>query len=51
MGARDDAYFASVDLAFLRMAASDPERFRIIDASGTQEEVTARLVSALEDLL
>jgi dTMP kinase len=51
MGARDDAYFASVDLAFLRMAASDPERFRIIDASGTEEEVTARLVSALEDLL
>jgi dTMP kinase len=51
MGARDDAYFASVDLAFLRMAASDPERFRIIDASGTEEEVTARLVSALEDLM
>jgi dTMP kinase len=51
MGARDDAYFASVDLAFLRIAASDPERFRIIDASGTEEEVTARLVSALEDLM
>jgi dTMP kinase len=51
MGARDDAYFASVDLAFLRMAASDPERFRIIDASGTQDEVTARLVAAVEDLM
>jgi dTMP kinase len=50
MGARDDAYFASVDLAFLRMATSDPKRFRIVDASGSVEDVTKRLIAALEDL-
>lgn len=51
MGARDDAYFASVDLAFLRMAATDPDRFRIVDASGSEDAVTARLLAALDDLL
>lgn len=50
MGARDDAYFASVDLAFLRMAACDPDRFRIVDASGAIGDVTERLLSAIEDL-
>lgn len=51
MGARDDAYFALVDLAFLRMAASDPARFRIVDAAGSEDAVTARLMAALDDLL
>lgn len=51
MGARDDAYYASVDLAFLRMAASDPARFRILDASGSVADVTVRMIAAIEDLI
>jgi len=50
MGARDDAYFASVDLAFLRMAACDPARFKIVDASGAVEDVTERLLAAIDEL-
>jgi dTMP kinase len=50
MGARDAAYFASVDLAFLRMATSNPDRFRIIDAAGSIEDVTTRLMGALDGL-
>ncbi len=49
MGGRDAAYYASVDLAFLRMAASDPARFAIVDANGKPAAVTARLLAALDD--
>jgi dTMP kinase len=50
MGARDATYYASVDLAFLRMATSDPNRFAIVDANGTAAAVTTRLLAALADL-
>ncbi|MEO7277929.1 MAG: thymidylate kinase, partial [Sphingomicrobium sp.] len=36
---------------FRLVAAEEPERVRIIDASGAQAEVTERLLDALSDLL
>jgi len=51
IGARPEAFHQKVDLAFREIAAAEPERVRIIDASGTREEVTARLLMALQDLL
>lgn len=37
--------------AFLRLAATDPERFRVVDADGDQDEVFSRIRQALEDVL
>ena len=51
IGGRPEGYHQKVDLAFRQIAAEEPERVRIIDASGTPEEVTARLLDAIEDLL
>jgi dTMP kinase len=51
IGARADGYHRAVVTAFDRLAAESPGRFRIVDASGAPEEVTARLLAALEDLL
>ena len=51
IGGRDKAYHQKVDLAFRQIAAEDPGRVRIVDASGRPEEVTQRLLEALRDLL
>ncbi len=51
MGDRDEAYRASVALAFLRLANAHPERMKIIPADGTPEAVEDRLMAALADLL
>jgi dTMP kinase len=50
-GARDGDYHAAINAAFDRLAEEDPGRFRVIDAAGEPEAVTARLLAALEDLL
>ncbi len=50
-GARGADYHQAIADAFTRLAASDPDRYRTIEAAGTSEEVTARLVAALADLL
>jgi dTMP kinase len=50
-GERDATYRESVADAFRALAINEPHRFRVIDASGTPEEVTARLLAALEDLM
>lgn len=50
-GARDAGYHAAINAAFDEIARQDPERFRVIDASGAAEQVTARLLAALDDLL
>lgn len=44
-------YHLKVAARFLDMAAEEPERFRLVSASGSAEEVTARLAAAIEDLL
>jgi len=51
IGGRGAAYHRAVAAAFDRLAAEDPVRFRIVDAGGRPEEVTQRLLAALEDLL
>jgi dTMP kinase len=51
IGSRDADYHAGVAAAFRAIAAEEPERVRIVDASGTPDEVTARMFDALQDLL
>ena len=51
IGARPPSYHAAVDAGFREMAAREPQRVRLIDASGPAETVTARLLYALGDLL
>ena len=51
IGSRPPSYHAAVDAGFKAMAENEPERVRLIDASGTPETVTARLLYALGDLL
>jgi dTMP kinase len=51
IGGREAAFHRGVSEAFGRLAEEEPERFRVIDAGGTAEEVTARLLAALGDLL
>ncbi len=49
--AKSPAYHRAVIAAFAALAEQDPARYRRIDAGGDPEEVTARLLAALEDLL
>lgn len=51
IGGRDDAYHAAVAASFDAIAVQEPARFRRIEAVGTPDEVTARLIDALADLL
>lgn len=51
IGGRPEGYHQKVDLAFRQVAMEEPKRVRIIDASGSPQEVTARLLEALADLL
>ena len=51
MGAKPAAYFERVADRFRAMAQDDPDRFRIIPATGAPEAVLARLLASLSDLL
>ena len=51
IGGRSDDYHRQVDGAFRSLAADEPQRVRLIDASGSREEVTQRLIDAIRDLL
>jgi len=51
IGGRPDDYHRKVEAAFHIIAAEEPERVRLIDASGAADEVTKRLVEAIQDLL
>ena len=51
IGGRPENYHQKVDLAFRQVASEEPERVRVIDASGGPEEVTHRLLDAIADLL
>jgi dTMP kinase len=51
IGGRSDDYHRKVDAAFHIIAAEEPDRVKMIDASGTPEQVTQRLLDALQDLL
>ena len=51
IGGRAEDFHQRVELAFRTIAAEEPGRVRLIDASGTEGEVTLRLLDALADLL
>lgn len=51
IGGRPEGYHQKVDLAFRQIAAEEPQRVRIVDASGEPDEVTRRLLEAIADLL
>lgn len=51
IGSRPPSYHAAVEAGFRAIAASEPDRVHLIDASGTPPTVTARLLYALGDLL
>lgn len=51
IGGRPDDFHQRVELAFRTIAAEEPARVRLIDASGPQAQVTQRLLGAVADLL
>ena len=51
IGGRDEDFHHKVDLAFRMIAAEEPERVKIVEASGTKAEVTERLLGAIQDIL
>ncbi|MFL6734682.1 MAG: dTMP kinase [Sphingomicrobium sp.] len=51
IGSRPPSYHAAVDAGFRAMAAREPNRVKLVDASGSPPTVTARLLYALGDLL
>lgn len=51
MEAEGLAFQERVRAAYLRLAASEPDRVRVVDASGEKDEVLARALDALGDLL
>jgi dTMP kinase len=51
IGTRSDDYHRKVEAAFRIIAGEEPERVTLIDASGSAQEVTERLLDAIADLL
>lgn len=51
IGGRDADFHAAVNTAFARFAEEEADRFRKIDASGGPDDVTLRLLAALDDWL
>lgn len=51
MGAKPAAYHARLAARFAELAAAEPARWRIVDASGDANMVTNHLLAALADLL
>lgn len=51
IGGRAEEYHQEVDLAFRAIAAAEPNRVRMVDASGTPGEVTRRIMAGLTDYL
>jgi dTMP kinase len=51
IGGREAGFHARVAQAFRNFASEDPERVRLVDASGREDQVTDRLLAALSDLL
>jgi dTMP kinase len=51
IGGRGGGFHERVAEAFAQLAEQEPERFRRVDAGGSADEVTARLLASVEDLL
>ncbi len=50
-GARGPDFHAAVAAQFRRIAEAEPDRVRLVDASGSMDDVTTSLMDALTDLL
>jgi dTMP kinase len=50
-GRKTGGYHEALAAAFRSLAADNPGRFRVVDAEGGVEEVTGKLLAAVEDLL
>lgn len=50
-GARQSDYHQRLAMRFEEIAANEPARFRTIEAAGSPEVVTERLLAALDDML
>jgi dTMP kinase len=46
----DEAFFAAIAAAYDELAAAEPERFRVIDASASPDAVLDAALAALQDL-
>ena len=51
IGARPAGYHEAVERSYRQIASEEPERVRLIDASGSEAQVTQRLLDAIVDLL
>lgn len=51
IGGRNDAFHQRVRDAFHQIAQAEPERVRLVDASGSPEQVFNRIFAAIADLL
>jgi dTMP kinase len=51
IGGRSDDYHRAVNAGFRAVAEAEPDRVMLVDASGSPEQVTERLLAALEDFL
>ena len=51
IGGRPAEYHRAVEAAFRLIAMEEPDRVRLIDASGSADDVTARLLDSIADLL
>jgi dTMP kinase len=51
IGGRPREYHHKVEIAFRLIAAEEPDRVRLVDATGAPDAVTRRLLEAIEDLL
>ncbi|HET7709425.1 MAG TPA: dTMP kinase [Sphingomicrobium sp.] len=51
IGGRSAEYHHRVEMAFRQLAANEPGRVQLIDASGSEDEVARRLLHAIADLL
>jgi dTMP kinase len=51
MGSKGSSYYERVNARFAEMAEAEPARFRVIDASGAAEAVTAALLDSIGDLM
>jgi dTMP kinase len=51
IGRRPNAYHQAVEASFRAIAAEEPGRVRLVDSSGSPDQVTSRLLAELADLL
>ncbi len=51
MGSKSADYYAQVAARFRKLAAEEPDRFCLVDAEGAVEEVHARVLASIGDLV